>query len=121
LSFIERHIYCGQSDSTTTSSSAAGHIYSLRIGTRSVWKYESKINAIKSFVQKGGYQEDGQGKLVLPISLAIKKDIWLRTSIHLPKRKRGNYVEGIDVVIEDDIDDNYCESSVIISASCSRI
>ena len=103
-----------------TSTSAADHIFSLRVGTRSVRNYESKINTIKSFVQRGGYQEDGHEDLMLPISLDIIKKIfgWLSTNVHLPKRKRGNYVEGIDIIIADDIEDNYGESSVTISASC---
>lgn len=59
-----------------TSTSAADHIFSLRVGTRSVRNYESKINTIKSFVQRGGYQEDGHEDLMLPISLDIIKNIF---------------------------------------------
>ena len=55
-----------------------------------------------------------------PISLDLIKQIfgWLSTSVYLPKRRRRNNVQGIDVIIAEDIDDNFGESSVTISAPC---
>ena len=79
------------------------YIFSLRVGTMSVKELWVKNYTIKSFVLKGGYQQDQQDDFVLPISLDLMKKICGWISSNFPKRKLGNNVKAIDVIIAEEV------------------